>query len=102
MANPQQIRVNLDPNQYAITNMGVMSSEEEFGFQITSGNQVRLYSLTPKHAKRVLMLLQQHIEQYEKKFGELKTQLPTVNQTQTEKKKFGFEVTEDNLDNKEN
>lgn len=94
MPEPTPIPMNLDPNAYTITNIAISSNEEEIGLQITSGNQLRLYTLSPKHAKRVLLLLQNNLAEYEKKFGELKTELPTINQGQTKKKKFGFEADE--------
>ncbi len=98
MQDRPHIPMNLDPNAYTITNIIISSNEEEIGLQITSGNQLRLYTLSPKHAKRVLMLLQKNINEYEQKFGELTTELPAINQDQTKKKKFGFESD----DNKEN
>ena len=73
---PQPIQINLDQNIYAITNVSILFSEEDFHFAITSGNQARQFVATPKHAKRILLLLKQQIENYEKQFGEIKTQLP--------------------------
>ena len=73
---PQQIQMSLDPNAYAITNVSIVSDEELFHFLISSGNQGRQFTATPKHAKRILLLLKQQIENYEKQFGEIKTQLP--------------------------
>jgi len=72
----QQIQISVDPNVYAITNMSIMSNEEDFIFAISSGNQVRQFTANPKHAKRIYLLLKQQIENYEKQFGEIKTQLP--------------------------
>jgi hypothetical protein len=89
MNEPTPIPMNLDPNAYAVSNVSIASSEEDFGITITSGNQVRFYNLTPKHAKRVMLLLQKEVANYEEKFGELLTELPTV-PNQTEKKQFGF------------
>ena len=89
MNEPTPIPMNLDPNAYAISNVSIASSEEDFGITITSGNQVRFYNLSPKHAKRVMLLLQKEVANYETKFGELLTELPTV-PNQTEKKTFGF------------
>ena len=85
-----QIQTSLDPNVYAITNLSILSNEEDFHFAITSGNQVRQFSASPKHAKRILMLLQQQIENYEKQFTEIKTQLPKITQNNKDETKLGF------------
>ncbi len=89
MAEPQPIQISLEPNVSTITNINLNPGEEEFILLLMSGNNARQYSLSPKHAKRFSMLLQKSIEEYEQKFGELKTELPQVN-NQTEAKKIGF------------
>ena len=94
MNEPTPVPINLDPNIYTISNVNIGSSEEEFTIQIASGNQLRQYSLSPKHAKRLSLLLVKVLEGYEKTFGTLITQLPEVPK-ETEKKSFGF-TTEDN------
>lgn len=86
----QQIQIGLDPNAYAITNVNVVFDEEPFHFLFTSGNQGRQFIATPKHAKRIFFLLKQQIENYEKQFGEIKTQLPTMNKNTSEEPKVGF------------
>ena len=95
MPEQQQIQINLEPNVHTITNINLNPGEEEFILLIMSGNNARQYSMNPKHAKRFSMLLQNAINEYEKKFGELKTELPTVNNNQTETKKFGFQADKD-------
>jgi len=85
----QQIKINLDPNAYAITMVNMFFDEELFHFLITSSNQGRQFLATPKHAKRIYLLLKQQIEQYEEKFGELKTELPSKSKT-TQRKRMGF------------
>lgn len=90
---PQQIQMSLDPNLYAITNVSVLFDEENFQLMIASGNQGRQFHATPKHAKRIYLLLKQQIENYEKQFGELKTELPKPSQNKAEFKdetKIGF------------
>jgi len=85
----QQVQINLDPNSYMITMMNMGFDEEMFHFLITSANQGRQFVATPRHAKRIHLLLKQQIEAYEKKFGEIKTQLPTKpNITKEENKAF--------------
>lgn len=87
----QQIPINIDPNIYAITNVNISPSEEQFVFAIFSGNQVRQFLATPAHTKRIMLLLKQQVENYEKQFGELKTQLPKMNETKEEPgPKIGF------------
>lgn len=85
----QQIKINLDSNAYTITMMNMGFDEELFRFLIISGSQGRQFLATPKHAKRIYLLLKQQIEQYEEKFGELKTELPSKPKT-TQEEKMGF------------
>ena len=87
---PQQIQINLDPNSYLITMVNMGFDEEMFHFMITSGNQGRQFTATPKHAKRIYLLLKQQIENYEKQFGEIKTQLPERPKNTTDELKVGF------------
>ena len=84
-----QVQINLDPNSYMITMMNMGFDEEMFHFLVTSANQGRQFVATPKHAKRIYLLLKQQIENYEKQFGEIKTQLPArQNNTKEENKAF--------------
>ena len=89
-----QIQINIDPNFYMITMMNMGFDEEIFHFMITSGNQGRQFTATPKHAKRIYLLLKQQIENYEKQFGEIKTSLPLPSQAgqmpTSDKPKVGF------------
>jgi len=87
---PQQIQVNLDPNSYMITMVNMGFDEEMFHFLITSANQGRQFVATPKHAKRIHLLLKQQIENYEKQFGEIKTSLPQMTKNTSENKNIGF------------
>ena len=87
---PQQIQVNLDPNSYLITFMNMGFDEENFHFMIATGNQGRQFVATPKHAKRIYLLLKQQIDAYEKQFGELKTKLPEALKGTQEENKVGF------------
>ena len=85
-----QIQVNLDPNVYTITMVNMIYDEEAFQFLITSGNQGRQFMATPKHAKRIYLLLKKQVEEYEKRFGEIKTQLPQIPKMSQEGNKIGF------------
>jgi len=86
----QPVQINVDPNSYLITMVNMGFGEEMFNFLITSGNQGRQFTATPKHAKRIYLLLKQQIEAYEKQFGEIKTQLPQMQKNTTEDPKVGF------------
>jgi len=87
---PQQIQINVDAVLYAISNMSIAFDEENFHFFITSGNQGRRFVASPKHAKRICLLLKQQLDKYEEKFGELKTALPQVPKNTQEQNKVGF------------
>ena len=87
---PQQIQISLDPNSYAITNVNIISDEEMFYFSIASGNQMRQFAASPKHAKRIYLLLKQQIETYEQKFSEIKTALPKIQGNTKQEPKIGF------------
>lgn len=80
----KEIKINLDPNVYTIGNINISFDEEQFVFTIFSGNQARRFSVSPKHAKRVFLLLQKQIVDYEKKFGTLETRLPEKMETKKE------------------
>lgn len=88
-APPKQVSINLDPAMYALSNAQIAFTEEDFQFLFISGNQARQFSATPAHAKRVLLLLQQQIEAYEKAHKPITTSLPTT-KGQTDKRKMGF------------
>jgi len=88
MPDKKPIPVNIDPNLYALTGVNVRFDEEQFFFQLTSGNQIRGYLASPKHAKRVMLLLDKQVKEYENKFGDLKTDLPKVKKATD--KKMGF------------
>lgn len=87
---PQQIQINVDPNLYVISNAHIVFDEESFHFLIASGNQGRQFVATPKHAKRIHLLLEKQIQEYEKKFGALKTELPKMPTNTNEESKIGF------------
>jgi len=85
----KKININLDPSIYAVTNINIAFNEESFMFLINSGNQARRFFVSPKHAKRIYMLLKKQIKQYENKFGKLQTKLPEK-KGETSKKQIGF------------
>lgn len=85
----KQIKVNLDPTLYALSNVNMGFNEEIFDFLFISGNQARQFRASPKHAKRIYLLLGKYLEEYEKKFGPVETQLPEKRETARETK-IGF------------
>jgi hypothetical protein len=85
-----QMPISVDPNVYAITNVSIISTDEDFIFAISSGAQVRQFISSPKHAKRIYLLLKQQIETYENKFSEIKTELPKMQKNTSEEPKLGF------------
>lgn len=91
MAEQQQIQVTMDPNGYYITGVNILATDEEFAFLITSQNQSRQFLSSPKHTKRILLLLQKTVGEFEAKNGEIQTSLPAVT-TQTNSSKVGFQT----------
>jgi hypothetical protein len=86
----KQIRVNLDPTLYALSNVNVGFNQEVFDFLMISGGQGRQFRASPKHAKRIYLLLGKYIGEYEGKFGPIETQLLSKMETAA-KEKIGFE-----------
>jgi len=85
----KQIKINLDPILYALSNVNMVFNEEVFDFLMISGNQARQFRASPKHAKRIYLLLGKYLSEYEKKFGPLETQLPEKMET-APGEKIGF------------
>lgn len=84
------VQFQASPNLNYASNANLLFSEEEFVILITSGNQISRYAFTPKHMKRMSLLLERQIKEYEAKFGELKTKLPEAQKETTEKGGLGF------------
>ncbi len=74
---------------YYATYSSVSHTEEEFRLHITSQASGRLYAMHPKHAKRLLMTLEKHILNYEKEFGQIKTEIKPPLETALDRK-LGF------------
>jgi hypothetical protein len=85
----QQIQIALEPAVIALTGAQLTFDEEQFYLMTMSGNAGRRYALSPKHAKRLMFLLNKIVGEYETKFGKLKTELMKENRTE-EKDEFGF------------
>src|SRR5207249_4255967 len=78
--------IDIDPTYYAAQVCDISFGEESFFLNVTSGRRGRIYVLTPKHAKRLYLLLKKELEKYEKKYGALKTKLPRKRHVTAEKK----------------
>ncbi len=89
MPEQQPIQMQVDPNGYYITGVNIAVTDEEFMFFIASQNQGRQFIASPKHAKRVSLLLQKFISEFEKKHGIIETELPKA-PDQTSEKKVGY------------
>ena len=90
MSNQQQ-QIPLEAPAHALQNMMVQYDQEGFRLVLMSGGPARMYVLSPKHAKRIMLLLEKQINEYESKFGELETTLPEA-QGSTESEGLGFKT----------
>jgi hypothetical protein len=88
--NSDESAKNIDPNLYYLSRASIQPSEEEFTILMTTGDNARQYVCTPKHAKRLMMLLESEIEKYEKKNGVMKTNLPKMKKPSTKRRPIGF------------
>jgi hypothetical protein len=57
-------------------NITVAYNEEFFTFAIHSGEHVTAYGTTPQHMKRLMLMLNARIKDYESEYGEIKTEWP--------------------------
>ena len=70
MANEEkQIQINLDPVLYALSNVNMGFNEEVFDLVMISGNQARQFRVSPKHAKRIYLLLGKYLTESTKKWS---------------------------------
>jgi hypothetical protein len=89
--NQNQMPINFEPFITALTGANILFDEEQFIFMLQSGNFMRRYALSPKHAKRFMLLLGKQIAEYEKANGALKTDLPPAGgKASTGEDSFGF------------
>jgi len=82
-------RNDVETGMYYLTGATIALSEEDIRFLLSSHNTSQYYALSPKHAKRFLLLLKSKIDEYEKKYGELKVKHPMLT-PRKESKKLGF------------
>lgn len=80
----------IDPIIYAMSDAVIDWSEEEFALLMVSGEDARHYQCSPKHMKRLSMLLQLHVEAYEAAHGKLETELVAEEPETDEDQPIGF------------
>jgi len=89
----RQMNVSVDPNVYYVNNAGIISQEEELILTLWSGAQLRQYAMAPAHAKRIMMLLAQRVEEFEKVHGKIDTSLPKQNEQDNQSNSsMGFQI----------
>ena len=66
---------DVDPHSYGLADVVIDSNEEEFFLSMVSGLSVRNYQMSPKLMKRLSLLLNIHVDAYEKEHGVLDTEL---------------------------
>lgn len=57
------------------TNLDMRMAQEQIVIKVSSGREDYVFAFHPLHAKRVMILLQENIKEYEKVLGELKTDI---------------------------
>jgi len=85
----KRIKLNLDPTLYALSNVSLNWNKHSFDFLMVSGKQARQFRATPEHAKRIYLLLEKQIKDYQEKHGEIEATLPKKNKN-TKESKIGF------------
>jgi hypothetical protein len=88
--NEKQIKIEVEKQAYALSMVMLQHDQEQFGMLCVSGQTGRQYFLSPAHAKRVYLLLEQHLKDFEAKHGEIKTELPKNKPQTKEEKRVGF------------
>jgi hypothetical protein len=92
----QQQQIAIDGHAHALMNVMVNFDEENFQMLMMSGGPARLYVVSPQHAKRVKLLLERQLEQYEKKYSKkIDASLPTAATQATTDEEVGFKVKEE-------
>lgn len=63
---------NKIPKQFC-ENINIGVSSEFFALALQSGQNLSAFALTPEHAKRLAQSLAYHVSEFEKQFGDIKT-----------------------------
>ena len=69
----EELQINIDPVLRGLDNISLISDEMHFKALMVTGNVAEQYLISPMHAKRISLLFKNEIEEYEKKYGEIKT-----------------------------
>jgi len=64
-----------DSDLWFVTTADMRMSQDQLVLKFSSGSQEYLYAFHTLHAKRLMLVLKENIEEYEKVLGELKTDL---------------------------
>lgn len=83
-------KIQLESPTHALQNVVTQFDEESVRLIMMSGGPARMYVMSPKHAKRIMLVLQKNINEYEKKFGKLDTKLPEQQGSNKEVESIGF------------
>ena len=88
MADQKKVKINIQPDKmeakysdFAIVGKNPLGFHLDFGQRMPSGNQVNIVSrvaMSPQHAKLLLAVLKNNVEQYEREFGEISIPKRTV------------------------
>ena len=71
-----EIKLNGDPSMYYLSTVQMGYTPETFRFMLISGKQATQFETTPQHAKRIKVVLDQKIGEYEDEHGEIDTNTP--------------------------
>ncbi|KPJ85971.1 hypothetical protein AMJ57_01090 [Parcubacteria bacterium SG8_24] len=88
----EQKQIALEAPAHALQNVIANFDEEQFRLIMMSGGPARMYVLSPKHAKRIMLLLQKQIGDYEAQFGKVETELPQTVEGTATRGEVGFKV----------
>lgn len=65
--------LNKIPKQFC-ENVNIGYNQESVVLALTSGQNLSAFALTPQHAKRLMLSLEHNMKEFEKSFGEIKTE----------------------------
>jgi hypothetical protein len=77
MIDPNKIDFNQLPKKFCDGAIGTFV-KDLFSFALTSGNNLDSYATTPQIMKSIAIWLNNHVQDYEKQFGEIDTIPPKI------------------------